>query len=123
MGGLSLFRVSPSPALFRKSGILPRSPVPSSPTHLIRSMLFRLLTCLLAFMVVAAAGAPLFAHPGHDAHAPQHGVIHWLLSPVHWTMMGFLVAIFFALLFSFRLANLRLANRAQQNRLRIEKSR
>lgn len=69
-------------------------------------------------MVVAAAGAPLFAHPGHDAHAPQHGVIHWLLSPVHWTMMGFVVAIFFALLFSFRLAN-----QPQQNRLRIEKAR
>ncbi|XZE44636.1 hypothetical protein SH467x_004249 [Pirellulaceae bacterium SH467] len=50
---------------------------------------------LSIFIVTTAAMAtfanPVFAHPGHDAHVPQEGLLHWVLSPSHATAIGFMV--------------------------------
>jgi hydrogenase/urease accessory protein HupE len=29
------------------------------------------------------SSSQLFAHPGHDHHVPQTGILHWLLAPIH----------------------------------------
>ena len=49
--------------------------------------IFLLLSRQLAFALVCLSilSYPSFAfgHPGHDHHAPQTGLLHWLLAPVH----------------------------------------
>jgi hydrogenase/urease accessory protein HupE len=40
----------------------------------------------LSFVIAAAISLQsksVFAHPGHDHHAPQYGIMHWLLAPTH----------------------------------------
>jgi hydrogenase/urease accessory protein HupE len=69
-----------------------------------RSMFLRVIICCLTFLTVAATSAPLFAHPGHDAHAPQHGLFHWLLSPVHCAAIGLGAAIVMGVFYTMGLA-------------------
>lgn len=45
----------------------------------IDSTLVRMATFAICFASASAA----WGHPGHDAHAPQQGLSHWLLSPIH----------------------------------------
>lgn len=38
--------------------------------------------CMITAMSVLQPNF-VFAHPGHDHHAPQTGFMHWLLAPTH----------------------------------------
>ena len=38
---------------------------------------------LVVAAIVALQANSVFAHPGHDHHAPQSGIMHWLLAPTH----------------------------------------
>lgn len=91
---------------------------PDRSSQFIRSMLLRLTTCFWAFVSVVATATPLFAHPGHDAHAPQHGLFHWLSSPVHWLMMGLVAAVALAALSLVRFA-IRISNAKSADGIRI----
>jgi hydrogenase/urease accessory protein HupE len=44
---------------------------------------FSVRLCLVAVAVLALQANSVFAHPGHDHHAPQSGIMHWLLAPAH----------------------------------------
>ncbi|AMV30730.1 hypothetical protein VN12_01345 [Pirellula sp. SH-Sr6A] len=58
-------------------------------------MRHRLSIFTVSLAALATFAPRVFAHPGHDAHAPQQGLLHWLLSPVHWTAAGLIVFIGF----------------------------
>ena len=38
---------------------------------------------MATFAVCFASASAAWGHPGHDAHAPQQGLSHWFLSPIH----------------------------------------
>ncbi|MFN7291283.1 MAG: hypothetical protein ACK5YR_19125 [Pirellula sp.] len=52
---------------------------------------------LAVVTIVALPANSVFAHPGHDHHAPQSGIMHWLLAPAHaipiLACLGFVVGI------------------------------
>ncbi|MCU0711053.1 MAG: hypothetical protein MUC43_03265 [Pirellula sp.] len=46
----------------------------------------RFMVMRLALLIAALVSLPAntaCAHPGHDHHAPQSGIMHWLLAPTH----------------------------------------
>lgn len=38
---------------------------------------------MATFAICFVSSSAVWGHPGHDHHAPQVGISHWLLSPIH----------------------------------------
>jgi hypothetical protein len=38
---------------------------------------------LVFAVVISLQSKSVFAHPGHDHHVTQDGIMHWLLAPTH----------------------------------------